>query len=54
MEAVIPMACGLTMDEAKISELRQFLNKKNKNQFEDNKTIYYVDLVVSISGAIPD
>ena len=49
-----PMACGLTMDEAKISELRQFLNKKNKNQFEDNKTIYYVDLVVSISGAIPE
>ena len=48
-----PMACGLTMDEAKVNDLRQFLNKKNKNQLEDNKTIYHVDLAVSISGAIP-
>lgn len=49
-----PMACGLTMNEAKVNKLRQFLNRKNKNQLEDNKTIYYVDLTVSISGAIPE
>jgi single-stranded-DNA-specific exonuclease len=48
-----PMACGLTMDEAKVNDLRQFLNKNNKNQLEDTKTIYHVDLAVSISGAIP-
>ena len=48
-----PMACGLTMDEVKVNDLRQFLNKNNKSEFEDNKTIYYVDLAVSISGAIP-
>ena len=48
-----PMACGLTMDEAKVNDLRKFLNKNNQNQLEDNKTIYYVDLAVSINGAIP-
>jgi len=49
-----PMACGLTMDETKINDLRQFLNKNNKSKIRDNKTIYWIDLAISVSGAIPD
>jgi len=49
-----PMACGLTISTDRINDLRIFLNKKSNNK--NNKIIknYFIDMAISVSGAIPD
>ncbi|PPR15787.1 MAG: Single-stranded-DNA-specific exonuclease RecJ [Alphaproteobacteria bacterium MarineAlpha9_Bin3] len=48
-----PMACGLTIKKEKINDLRIFLNNKINNQAKTIKKEYFVDMAVSVSGAIP-
>ena len=48
-----PMACGLTINKNKIEDLRIFLNNKINNQAKKNKE-YYIDMALSVSGAIPN
>ena len=49
-----PMACGLTIDKDKINDLRLFLNKTNTRQDDKTKKTYFVDMALSVSGAIPE
>ena len=49
-----PMACGLTMDESRIDDLRKFLNQTDKHLDIVNDHISSIDLMISIGGAIPD
>lgn len=49
-----PMACGLTIDKEKINDLRIFLNNKVSNQVKNIKKEHFVDMAVSVGGAIPD
>ena len=49
-----PMACGLTINEDKINDLRLFINQKNADQNNKIKKTYLVDMAISVSGAIPE
>jgi len=48
-----PMACGLTINKEKINDLRIFLNNKINNQVKNIKKEHFIDMAVSVSGAIP-
>jgi single-stranded-DNA-specific exonuclease len=49
-----PMACGLTINRDKVSELRVFLNNKIRNKSNKTEKINLIDMVISVSGAIPE
>ena len=49
-----PMACGLTINEDKINDLRLFINQKNADQNNKIKKTYLVDMAISVTGAIPE
>ena len=46
-----PMACGLTIDSNKISELGNFLNRKANVKNVNNENIHWIDMPIAVKGA---